>query len=163
MSGDGVVNKILDIFGIKILWFSDPKIAMASIALLAIWKHVGYFGLIFLAGLQAIPNEFYDAAKIDGAGAWKSFRHITIPLLNPALTSAVVFAVIWSFLIFTEPYIITGGGPSHATETFLLQIYYRTWITGKAGYGTALTIVSAFLGLFMMVIMRRLVERRVEL
>jgi multiple sugar transport system permease protein len=163
MAGDGIVNKALALLGIEIPWFIDTRIAMASIALMVIWKSVGYFGLIFLAGLQAIPKDYYDAAEVDGAGFWAKFRNITIPLLNPAITSVMVFATIWSFQVFAEPYIITGGGPFHSTQTFLLQIYFETWQAGHAGYGSALALVVAILGLATMITTRKLVERDIGL
>ncbi len=163
VSSDGIVNKALGLIGVKIPWFTDTRIAMAAIALMVIWKSIGYHALILLAGLQAIPDDYYKVAEIDGAGAWAKLRYITIPLLNPALTSVVVFATIVSFQVFTEPYVITGGGPFHSTHTFLLQVYFETWQAGRAGYGAALALLSAVIGLAAMVCARKLVEREIGL
>ncbi len=164
LSGNGYINTwIWRLFHVRIPWFTDPRLAIISIAMVVVWKFVGYYGLIFLAGLNAIPRELYDAAAVDGANAWQRFLYITIPLLNPSFTVVFVFATILSFGIFTEPYLITGGGPLGSTQTFMLLIYQKTFENLEAGYGSALAISMAVLSFAATTIVRRLIEREVAL
>ncbi len=164
LSGNGLINTwIWKLFHVRIPWFTDPRLAMVSIALVVVWKFVGYYGLIFLAGLNAIPRELYDAAAVDGANAWQRFRYITIPLLNPSFTVVFVFATILSYGIFTEPYLITGGGPLGSTQTFMLLIYQKTFENLEAGLGSAMAISMAALSFASTAVVRRLIEREVAL
>ena len=164
LSGNGLINNwIWEIFHVRIPWFTDPRIAIVSIALVVVWKFIGYYGLIFLAGLQAIPKELYEAAAIDGAGSWTRFWHITIPLLNPSITIVFVFATILAFGIFTEPYLITGGGPLDSTRTFMLIIYQKTFENLEAGYGSAMAILMAAFSFVAVVLVRKAVEREVAI
>jgi multiple sugar transport system permease protein len=151
------------LLGTRVGWFSDPQIALFSIAMIVAWKFIGYYGLIFLSGLNAIPREVYEAAKLDGASAWKRFWRITIPLLNPSFVVVIVFGTILSFNIFTEPFLITGGTPIDTTNTFMLQIYRTTFEDLKIGLGAAMAIVMAVMSFATMTVMRRLVEREVTL
>ena len=164
LSGNGLINTwIWNLFHVRIPWFTDPRIAIVSIALVVVWKFIGYYGLIFLAGLQAIPKEIYDAAAIDGASAWTRFWRITIPLLNPSFTVIFVFATILAFGIFTEPFMITGGGPLGSTLTFMLLIYQKTFENLEAGYGTALAILMAAFSFGAATLVRKGIEREVVL
>lgn len=151
------------LLGTRVGWFSDVQIALFSIAMIVAWKFVGYYGLIFLSGLNAIPGELYEAAKLDGSNAWKRFARITVPLLNPSFVIVVVFGTILSFNIFTEPFLITGGTPNDATNTFMLQIYRTTFEDLQIGLGAAMAIVMAVISFVTMTVMRRLVERLVTL
>lgn len=160
-SGDGLFNTWLGKIGVSIPWFSDPRIAMASIALIVVWKFLGYYALIFLAGLQSIPKSMYESAEIDGASQWTQFWRITIPLLNPSFTIVLVFAVMLSFNIFTEPYLITGGGPLDSTQTPMMQIYYHTFGALHAGYGSSFAIVIAAISFAFVFIIKGFVERDV--
>ncbi len=164
LSGNGLINTwIWKLFHVRVPWFTDPRLAMISIAMVVVWKFVGYYGLIFLAGLNAIPRELYDAAAVDGANAWQRFLHITIPLLNPSFTVVFVFATILSYGIFTEPYLITGGGPLGSTQTFMLLIYQKTFENLEAGLGSAMAISMAALSFASTGVVRRLIEREVAL
>ena len=160
-AGDGLINNWLSKIGIYVLWFNDPRIAMASIALMVSWKCVGYYALIFLAGFQAIPDSLYESATIDGASRWTQFWHITIPLLNFSFTIVLILTMAISFRIFAEPYIITGGGPMDTTRTFLLEIYYQTFEVLHAGYGSALALIASFLAFVFVRATRKSVEREV--
>jgi multiple sugar transport system permease protein len=162
-SGDGLVNRWLSTIGLSIPWFSDPRIAMASIALIVTWKYVGYYALVFMAGLQAIPRTLYEAAALDGATAWTQFRRITLPLLNPSFTIILVLGVMLCFNIFMEPYMITGGGPLDATQTFLMQIYYQTFSALHAGYGSSFAIVVGIISFAFVYVVRKSVERDISL
>ena len=158
-AGDGLVNNLLRIFGIKVGWFTNPKIAMASIAMIVCWKFTGYYGLFFLAGLNNINPTLYEAAVIDGANSWQRFIKITVPLLNATFIMIIVFATIISFNLFTEPYMITGGGPMNATRTMMLEIYHRVFGLLQAGYGSTLAIVSAVITFIFVWAFRKLIER----
>lgn len=164
LAGNGLVTTaIWRIFKIRIGWFTNPNLAIISIAMVVVWKFIGYYGLIFLAGLNAISKELYDAAQIDGASAWRRFWRITIPLLNPSFTVVFVFATILSFGIFTEPYLITGGGPLDSTRTFMLLIYQETFENLEAGYGSALAILMAAFSFAAVILIRKLIEREVTI
>lgn len=160
-SGDGLLNQWLNKMGVSIPWFSDPRLAMVTIALIVVWKFVGYYALIFLAGLQAIPKSLYETAEIEGAGKWRQFWHITVPLLNPSFTIILVFAIMLSFNIFTEPYLITGGGPLDSTQTPLLQIYYHTFEALHAGYGSSFALLVALISFAFVYLIKRYVEKEV--
>jgi multiple sugar transport system permease protein len=161
-SGDGLINIWLSNLGITIPWFSSPKIAMASIAIIVVWKYLGYYSLIFLAGLQSIPTSLYESAEIDGVSNWTQFWRITVPLLNPAFMIILIFAVMLSFNIFTEPYMITGGGPLDSTQTFVMQIYHQTFTALHAGYGSSFAIVVAIISFSFVFVIRKMVERDIS-
>lgn len=158
-SGDGLINTWLGNVGITVPWFSSPKLAMASIAIIVVWKFLGYYTLIILAGLRSIPETLYEAAEIEGASKWMILRQIILPLLNPAFTIILVFAVILSFNIFTEPYMITGGGPLDSTQTFMMQIYYQTFTALHAGYGSSFAILVAIISFTFVFVVRKTVEK----
>ena len=133
----GLVNQGLELFGIgPIDFLGDPQWAMPAIILLAIWKNFGYTMIIFVAGLQTIPEELYEAARIDGAGAWKQFIHITLPMLAPTFLFVGVVTAIGFFQIFAEPYVMTPeGGPLNSTLTVVMYMYkegFRWWNMGFA-------------------------------
>jgi multiple sugar transport system permease protein len=162
-ASNGPVNNFLyDSFGIFIPWFSDPNWAMFSIAIMVTWKFMGYYALIFLSGLQSIPNELYEAAKLDGANRWTLFWKITLPLLNPSFIMVVVLAITLAFGIFTEPFIITGGGPLNSTQTFMMIIYTDAFEKYQAGYSATIAIVAAGLSFLMIFIVRKLMEKNVS-
>ena len=124
-------------------WLGHPFLAVLVISLMIAWRFSGYYALIFLSGLQSIPAELYEAAQIDGAGRLKCFFKITIPQLYPALYSVMILAVGMMFGIFTEPYILTGGGPDFATHTWYLEIYYQAFSTMRAGYASSIALYNA--------------------
>jgi multiple sugar transport system permease protein len=117
---------------------------MPAIILLAVWKNFGYNMLIFLAGLQAIPRELHEVAAVDGAGAWKRFRHVTLPGLRPVFVFVGVTTMIGYFQLFAEPYVMTQGGPLGATRSIVLLMYeegFRWWRMGAASAIAALLLV----------------------
>ncbi len=132
----GLLNSLLGTLGIgRVDWLGDPRWAMPAIILLSVWKNFGYNMLIFLAGLQNIPESLYEAAALDGAGAWHRFRHITVPLLGPTFLFVGVVTMIAAFQIFSEPYVMTQGGPLKSTLTLMLFLYeegFRWWRLGPA-------------------------------
>lgn len=132
----GLLNYGLSAFGIgPIDWLGDPAWAMPAIIVMAIWKNFGYNMLIFTAGLAAIPDEHYDAANIDGAGFWQRFRHVTFPGLGPVFLFVGVTTMIGYFQLFSEPYVMTQGGPLRSTTSLVLYMYeegFRWWRMGTA-------------------------------
>ncbi|HEY2853270.1 MAG TPA: sugar ABC transporter permease, partial [Gemmatimonadaceae bacterium] len=132
----GLLNYLLGHIGIgPIDWLGDPHWAMPAIIVMAIWKNFGYNMLIFIAGLQSIPEELYEAARIDGAGPLRRFRHVTIPQLAPTFLFVGVVTMIGYFQLFAEPYVMTGGGPLRATTSLVLFMYeegFRWWRMGVA-------------------------------
>lgn len=132
----GLVNWTLGHFGIApIDWLGDPHWAMPTIILLAVWKNFGYNMVIFLAGLQAIPQDVYEAARIDGASRWRQFLHITLPMLGPVLMVVGVITVAGYFQLFAEPYVMTRGDPLQSTVSvlyFMFEEGFRWWNLGRA-------------------------------
>ena len=132
----GLFNYLLGLIGIDPLqWLGDPQLAMPAIILMAVWKNFGYNMLIFIAGLQNIPAELYEAAHLDGAGPVRRFWNITLPMLGPTLLFVGVITMIGYFQLFAEPYVMTGGGPLRATTSLVLLMYeegFRWWRMGVA-------------------------------
>jgi multiple sugar transport system permease protein len=132
----GWANHLLGMLGIHpVDWLGDPHWAMPTIILFAVWKNFGYNMIILLAGLQAIPGELYEAARIDGASAWRQFRHITLPMLGPTLLMVAILTVSGYFQLFAEPYVMTEGGPLESTTSVLYLMYqdgFQWWNLGVA-------------------------------
>jgi multiple sugar transport system permease protein len=160
----GLINQILALVGIDgPRWVSDPSWAMPSLVLTALWKNVGYFSVIFLAGLQGIDNSFYEAARVDGANRWGTFRHITLPLLMPTTFFVVVMGVILSFQVFGLVYVMTGGGPVGATKVIVFYLYEQAFVFFKMGYASAVAYVLFAIIFVLTVLQFRLIGRHVEL
>lgn len=115
--------------------------AMATIVAITVWKNFGCFMVIFIAGLQGISEELYEAASLDGASSWQKFRYITLPALRPTFNYVVIFGLIGSFQVFDQVFILTSGGPDRATETIVYRIYTEAFGNGKLGYASALSYV----------------------
>jgi multiple sugar transport system permease protein len=132
----GMANFVLGHVGIhSIDWLGDPHWAMPTIILFAVWKNFGYNMIIFLAGLQAIPIDLYEAARIDGASVWRQFRHITLPMLGPTMLMVSILTVSGYFQLFAEPYVMTEGGPLQSTTSVLYLMYdegFKWWNLGSA-------------------------------
>jgi len=138
----GLLNYALGAFGIDpIDWLGDPKWAMPAIILLAVWKNFGYNMLIFIAGLQGVPAELYEAAELDGAGPVRRFWHVTLPMLRPTLLFVAVITMIGYFQLFAEPYVMTQGGPLRATTSLVLLMYEEGFRWWRMGYAAALAFV----------------------
>jgi multiple sugar transport system permease protein len=142
----GVVNHVLEQAGIApVDWLGDPVWAMPTIILLAAWKNFGYNMVILLAGLQAIPGELYEAARIDGASWWRQFVHITLPMLGPTLLMVGILTTAGYFQLFAEPYVMTQGGPLRSTVSVLYFMYeegFKWW-----NFGTASAVALLLFGL----------------
>lgn len=132
----GWVNQILGSVGIgPIDWLGDPRWSMPAIIVFAAWKNFGGNMIIFIAALQAIPEDLYEAARLDGAGSWAQFRHVTVPMLGPTLVMVSILTVAGYFQLFAEPYVMTQGGPLQSTVSVLYLMYeegFRWWNLGQA-------------------------------
>ncbi|UCF18605.1 MAG: sugar ABC transporter permease, partial [Gemmatimonadota bacterium] len=138
----GLFNWLLSRIGLgPFPWLNSPSTALLALIIMAVWIHIGFQMVIFLAGLQAIPNEYYEAAAIDGAGPWRRFRRITLPLLRPTTFFVLVTSIIGSFQVFTFVYVMTEGGPLHATDVIVYHIYQNAWQFLRMGYASAMSWV----------------------
>ena len=155
----GILNRLLTGAGLpRIPWLVDPDFAMPSIAVMATWKNVGIYIVLFLVGLQNIPAELYEASQIDGAGRRKQFLHITLPMLNPTIIVIIVLSTIGGFSLFIEPYVLTGGGPMQSTLSGMLYIYNQAFYFNHMGYAAALGFVFALIILAVVLIQRKVIE-----
>lgn len=135
----GIVNYFLSLLGLgRIPWLVSTRWPIPAIILMSVWKGLGYNMVIFLAGLQAIPRYLYEAAALDGAGGWRKFVHVTLPLLSPTTFFAIVITVIASFQVFDQALIMTEGGPADASNTIVLYIYQNAFQFFNLSYGAAL-------------------------
>ncbi len=138
----GMLNQALGWLGIgPIDWLGDPRWAMLAIILLAVWKNFGYNMVIFVAGLQSIPEEMYDAARIDGAGAWHTFWHVKLPLLAPTFFFVGITTMIGYFQLFAEPYVMTQGDPLHSTYSLVMYMYEEGFRWWNVGFASAIAFV----------------------
>ncbi len=138
----GLLNSYLVQFHIPLVpWLTDVRIAMPSVVLATLWWNAGYTMIIFLAGLQDIPEELYEAARIDGAGRWGIFRHITLPLLKPTTFFIVVITLINSFQVFDQVFVMTNGGPLAHTVTLVQYLYEVGFQQYQLGYASAVAYV----------------------
>jgi multiple sugar transport system permease protein len=155
----GLLNYALGLAGIDpVDWLGDPRWAMPAIILLAVWKNFGYHMLIFIAGLQAIPEELYEAAYLDGAGPWRRFLHVTLPMLGPTLVFVALITMIGFFQLFAEPYVMTQGGPLRSTTSLVLLMYEEGFRWWRMGYAAAVAFVL-FLVILGAMLLGRLVRR----
>ena len=149
-TGNGLLNKLLGLFGIHpVMWLAVPKWAMFSVLLVNLWSVVGWHACIYLAQLQSIPTEYYEAANVDGATAWQKFRYITFPMLASAMTVSVMLLLLKSMKLYDLPFALTSGGPGTST-TLVSQIIIKTGFVEKS-YGKA-TAMSAIFFVFIAVI-----------
>lgn len=138
----GLINYALAWVGIEpINWLSDPTWAMPAIILLAVWKNFGYNMIIFIAGLQSIPNYLYEASTVDGANAWHRFKNITLPMLAPTFLFVSIITMIGYFQLFAEPYVMTEGGPLNSTLSVVLYLYQEGFRWWDMGYAAAIAFV----------------------
>jgi multiple sugar transport system permease protein len=157
----GLVNYLLSLVGIEgPAWLGSTKWAMPSIIMITLWSGIGGGRMIiFLAGLQGVPQELYEAAEIDGAASWAKFRKITLPMISPAIFFNLILGIIGALQVFTTAYITTRGGPGRATWFFALHIYTNAFEYFDMGYASALAIVLFFILLVFTIIQMRLSDR----
>jgi multiple sugar transport system permease protein len=154
----GVVNTVLEAVGVSGPgWWTSTAWAMPSIILASAWKDLGFVMIIFLAGLQAIPVELEEAAEVDGAGAWRRFRSVTLPLLSPSSFFVLIISLINGFQVFDQVYVMTGGGPAGATTVVVEQVFTNAFRYGQMGYAAAMSWV-----LFAVILTITLVQFRLQ-
>jgi multiple sugar transport system permease protein len=155
----GLVNQFLEAIGMTpIDWLGDPRWAMPAIVLLAVWKNFGYSMIIFVAGLQSIPEEIYEAARIDGASRWQQFRHVTLPMLAPTFLFVGIVTAVGYLQLFAEPYIMTpDGGPLKSTLSVVMLMYEQGFRWWNLGYAAAIAFV-----LFVVIGVATLVQFRLQ-
>lgn len=158
----GALNLLLGFLGIGPQnWLGDPQLVIPSIAMLEVWRGIGFWTILFLAALLALPTELYQAAKIDGANAWQRFIYITLPLLRPTFFFAVVMATIWNLQLFDSVSILTDGGPQDASATVVWYIYKAMFqFNDKTGFAAVLSFVLLLFILMLTAIEIRLLRKR---
>jgi multiple sugar transport system permease protein len=134
----GFINHFLAGLGVEpVDWLGDPNWSMPAIIFFAVWKNFGYNMVILLAGLQTIPNDLYEAARVDGANAWQRFRHVTLPALGPMLLLVSILTMAGYFQLFAEPYVMTQGGPVESTVSVLYFMYEQGFKWWNLGFASA--------------------------
>lgn len=157
----GLVNSLLSSLGLNFLipdWLGDPKVALWSLMVVDIWKWYGFHMVIFLAGLQTIPTELYEAARMDGASRVQQFLRITLPLLQPVMLVNVTLSLMGAFNVFDIPYVMTEGGPANSTMVMALHIYVRGFKFYKFGYSAAMSYALLTLVTILAAIQMRLMS-----
>lgn len=158
----GVINRMLASLHLpKVGWLVDPDIAIYSIAAMATWKNVGLYVILFLVGLQTVPTQYYEAAKLEGANNWQQFYHITLPMINPTVFAVVILSTIGGFSLFIEPYIMTGGGPLNTTLSAVLYIYKQAFQYYNMGYSATLGFFYAIMIMTIVVIQKKFIEKEI--
>lgn len=156
----GLLNRLLVKIGLgKVGWLNDPMWAMPSIAVMATWKNVGLYVVLFLVGLQTVPLQYYEAADLEGATHFQKFFKITLPMINPTILMVVILSTIGGFSLFIEPYVMTGGGPLNSTISAVLYIYKQGFFYYHMGYAATLGFFFALIILGVIVLQKKFVER----
>jgi multiple sugar transport system permease protein len=154
----GLINNLLaKLGGSPIPWLTDPSIAMPAIAVMVTWKNVGFYVIIYLAGLQYIPQSCREAIELDGANAWQRFRHLTLPMLLPQTILVVTLSTINGFQLFIEPYVMTGGGPLRRTYSVVLYMYTNAFSYQKMGYAATIGVALALIIGAVVAVQRRVI------
>lgn len=155
----GLLNRLLTMVGVeKIPWIVNPEMAMPSVAIMATWKNIGIYIIMFLVGLQNIPGELYESSNLDGASRVQQFFSITLPLLNPTVVVVLVLSTIGGFSLFIEPYVLTGGGPMQSTLSAVLYIYNQAFYFNHMGYAATLGFVFAIIIFAVIMIQKKTIE-----
>jgi len=164
---DQGLNGLLGAIGLGALrqdWLGNPDLSLGSIMATVVWQSMGVSMVIFLAGLQGISREYYEAAELDGATVFARFRHITLPLIAPAITVNLVLSLIAALKLFDQVFAMTNGGPGYATETLSTVLFKQTFLFGRFGYGAMIALVlTAIVTLFAFIQLRVLRSREVEM
>jgi multiple sugar transport system permease protein len=156
----GLINRLLMKIGIApVPWLTDPRTAMPAIAVMVTWKNVGFYVIIYLAGLQYIPRSCQEAIEIEGASAWQRFRYLTLPSLLPQTILVVTLSTINGFQLFIEPYVMTGGGPLRRTYSVVLYLYNNAFAYQKMGYAATIGVALALIIGLVVFAQRRLIGK----
>lgn len=159
----GLINFMLRAVGLEDLnryWLGDPQVAFPFIMMLHLWRNVPFYGVAFLAAMQAIPKSYYEAAEIDGANALRRFRHITLPGIRSMIVVMVTIHVLWTFNNFDFVFLSTGGGPVNTTDVLPVYVYRLSWNSYTIGYAASIGAVMLFILLVYFVVYIRIFERR---
>jgi multiple sugar transport system permease protein len=149
----GLVNYLLQVLHLPTSgWLIDTRMAMPAIILMTVWKGLGYNMVLFLAGLQGVPQELRESARMDGANPWQEFRNVTLPMISPTTFFVLVMSVITSFQVFDQTWVLTKGGPQDATTTLVYYIYQTGFQNLRMGYASAIAYALFFLTLIVVVI-----------
>jgi multiple sugar transport system permease protein len=161
----GIINFFVTdlLSGPRISWLGTPTNVIPALSATTVWWTFGFPMLIFIAGLQNIPEHLYEAAKIDGAGPLQSFRYITIPLIMPTMLFVVVTQFISHMQVFAQPYIISGGGPGNASRTAVMYLYETAWKFFRFGYASAIAVVLAVFIIIITIILFWVMRRRTQM
>jgi multiple sugar transport system permease protein len=142
----GIINQALGWIGLPGHdWLGDGMLAFASVVVVDVWHWTPFVFLLLLAGIEALPQDMYEAARVDGASAWQELRYVTLPMMLPTLLVTLVFRLVVSFKVFDEVYLLTGGGPGTATEVVSFTIFRRFFTEDRAGYGAAISVIVLFI------------------
>jgi multiple sugar transport system permease protein len=156
----GLINGLLVKLGLNpVPWLTDPNTAMPAIAAMVTWKNVGFYVIIYLAGLQYIPRSCKEAIEIEGATTWQRFRHLTLPMLLPQTILVVTLSTINGFQLFIEPYVMTGGGPLRRTYSIVLYLYTNAFAYQKMGYAATIGVALAIIIGSVVFIQRRVIGK----
>jgi multiple sugar transport system permease protein len=156
----GLINKLLVRIGLApVSWLTDPNTAMPAIAVMVTWKNVGFYVIIYVAGLQYIPRSCQEAIEIEGASAWQRFRYLTLPSLLPQTILVVTLSTINGFQLFIEPYIMTGGGPLRRTYSVVLYLYNNAFAYQKMGYAATIGVALALIIGAVVLVQRRVIGK----
>ena len=157
----GVINQVAGLLGIPPHdWLGEKSLALGSIIAVNVWHWTPFCFLLLLAGLESLPQDVYEAARVDGASPWQELVHVTLPMMLPTIVVTLIFRLIVAFKVFDEVYLLTGGGPGTATEVVSFSVYRRFFTEDRAGYGSALSIVTLFAMALAIVLAVTAVQRR---
>ena len=157
----GIINQALQLLGMSAQdWLGSPATALLSVILVDIWHWTPFCFLLLLSGLQSLPTEVFEAARIDGANWWQGLRRVTIPLMRPMILVTLMFRAIVAFKVFDEVYLLTGGGPGTATEVVSFSIYRQFFTQDRAGYGSAMSVVVVFAVALIVIVAMGVARRR---
>lgn len=164
MDGDyGLLNWLLNLIGIdSVAWLTSPDYALASLIMVAVWKGIGFNTLVFIAGLQSIPKDLYEAAELDYTPPWRRFLKITVPMLSPTLFFLTIIGVINSFQVFETINLMTGGGPINSTNTFVYYIYEYGFQFFKIGYASAAGVILLIILSVLTLVYFKVLSKRVH-
>jgi multiple sugar transport system permease protein len=155
----GPINGIIGLFLIKpVNWLGDKNIAMISVSMVSVWKDIGYYLVIYYAGIMDIPRTYYEAARVDGAGTFQRFWHITLPSLRSITYLILTMGIIWSFQVFDIIYTMTGGGPGVSTLTLVYNVYTSAFKEFNMGYAACIALVLLFFVLILSVVQKRVLQ-----
>lgn len=157
-SGNGVVNTVLGSLAPEPSWLANQGLIMPLIAVYVTWKNLGFYILLYLAALQNVPKELHEAAQLDGAGRWDRFRSVTLPAVRPVTSLVILLSIITTGQIFTEPYLLTGGGPNGASMTPALLMYQKGIQQGQPDFAAAIGMVLVLAVMTLSLVARRLTE-----